>query len=106
MREIKFRAWNGKKMSSPFSLEDCCNECGTYKGVSVSQSKGFPMGGCKIMQFTGLKDVNNVDIYEGDKRRERMENYFDFIADDGTIFEKREKIGNIYENPELIHTST
>ena len=62
-REIKFRAWSleEKIMSKPFTLENCCNECGTYTGTSMAFKHGS-----LIMQYTGLKDKNGKEIYEGD----------------------------------------
>jgi len=60
-RPIKFRAWDGETMSKPFVLSDICNECGTYNGPT-----GHSMGECEIMQYTGLKDKNGKEIYEGD----------------------------------------
>lgn len=65
-REIKFRAWNGEQMSDPFTLEDCCNECGTYIGTQVSMPGSFRMDACEVMQFTGLLDKTGREIYEGD----------------------------------------
>ncbi len=53
MREIKFRAWypNRKEMSAPFPVE---------------MTHEFNADGYVLMQFTGLKDKNGKDIYEGD----------------------------------------
>ena len=56
-REIKFRAWIGdegqKEMSQPFSI---------FEGERVLN----PFFDEPIMQFTGLKDKNGTEIYEGD----------------------------------------
>ena len=55
MREIRFRIWDGiDYMSSSFSLQD------------IQQSKIQFTKDLAVMQFTGLKDENGKDIYEGD----------------------------------------
>ena len=54
MREIKFRAWDKEKksMSKNFSLDEI-----KPRTNLISQ---------ELMQFTGLKDKNGKEIYEGD----------------------------------------
>jgi uncharacterized phage protein (TIGR01671 family) len=56
MREIKFRAWNSeeKTMLKPFDLS-------SNPKYWCDNLKDYP-----LMQFTGLKDKNGVEIYEGD----------------------------------------
>jgi len=58
MREIKFRAWEpetemGKPGSMSYDQGFCLNQILINDGV-------------EIMQYTGLKDKNGKDIYEGD----------------------------------------
>ena len=68
MREIKFRAWDGKNIFIPFSLkdnilteeEDFSQEFETNDYLLAFPSKTI------FMQFTGLKDKNGKEIYEGD----------------------------------------
>ena len=101
MREIKFRAWNGVEMSEPFDLN---------KGDPDT----FPLG-LPLMQYTGLKDKNGKEIYDGDilknedYNRTRVMEWendvvpfcFDYYESPGDW----EIIGNIYENPELLKTN-
>lgn len=66
-REIKFRAWDKeeKKMFFPSSIswKDgimwCCDVLGNNRYESVIEK-------AELMQFTGLKDKNGKEIYEGD----------------------------------------
>ena len=57
MREIKFRTFKNNMMSKPFKF----GEAVCFTDGSISVGRGF-----ELMQFTGLKDVNGVEIYEGD----------------------------------------
>lgn len=58
MREFKFRVWDGEKYTIEPRLEvSLLNFPQTFSMV------GF---GRVIQQYTGLKDINGVEIYEGD----------------------------------------
>lgn len=69
MREIKFRAWN-KNLKKMYKIGQITLEKGTwnyepdnreYIGMSIPYQPSFV-----LMQYTGLKDKNGREIYEGD----------------------------------------
>ena len=116
MREIKFRAWfkgglNGEKeakMTDEFDFSDFDGEYFIPEGCYLVNME--------IMQFTGLKDKNGKEIYEGDildneGARQKYEVIFHngcFCISQGGIGyhifneKKVEVIGNIYENKDLL----
>lgn len=105
MREIRFRAWNKEKKEI------------VYRFFSIDNTNGLcwyqnPMENLPyiLMQYTGLKDKNGKEIYEGDIVYSTYYRHNIEIEDIFTMYkwfdypesEEFEIIGNIYENPELI----
>lgn len=116
MREIKFRAWD-KINKDMFNVESInFQESRVYKDT-VSYRE---FNNVDIMQYTGLKDKNGKEIYEGDivtlhngkykvifnskesrfvLRDDEFEMNIPFTNNNN---KRMEIVGNIYENPELM----
>lgn len=124
MREIKFRAWdkNHKEMMTDLVM----NFNGNLYCRDISKENTFYVRDVKheveLMQFTGLKDKNGKEIYEGDileiggdkfkgdviwndKFAEWKINHYNHslgLLLETMKYEDVEVIGNIYENKELL----
>lgn len=128
MRKFKFRAWDrvAKEMffcTKQFSI--AVSMCGSVIGYEENEEKSQEIvvydGRFIIEQFTGLTDVNGVEIYEGDivehngLLKEILFYEGSFIARTigyGALSDMSlirfatnrtfKVIGNIHENPELV----
>lgn len=139
MRTIRFRAWDKyhQKMCMVWEVRFSYNpddtDCGfePYAVVITPNTDTIVVNSenVELMQFTGLKDVNGVEIYEGDivigkepyyhtnvkgvveygalafafvGRAEDGERWCDTITNPNITEADVKVIGNIYENPELL----
>lgn len=125
-RLIKFRAWDGEKMDRCWKDGRLVIDASTGEAQKIGYgSAPFNISiphGLTLMQYTGLKDRNGVEIYEGDilsspsmpiSPVEFQRGSFNAVYADGSHDEWEaplwrysvEVIGNIYENPELLEAN-
>lgn len=136
-REIKFRAWNPETKQMVYELHGINVGSGvtaeiTNGALVVEYQRDRNWLMANVMQFTGLKDKNGTEIYEGDivesdpdffdspvrgrivysemhagfnvKYKEHMSHYKLHPHVDSPV--PWIVIGNIYEHPELLNANT
>lgn len=116
-REIKFRAWNKANKVMHLDLDPTSSPQYTSLNLYLDRIQTA----CVVMQYTGLKDKNGKEIYEGDLVFDEDGEYsktciiewsndnakfFGISVFDDEVYDMDEicgeVIGNIYENPELL----
>lgn len=119
-REIKFRVWKNKHMDyNPYWWGNDSDIYGSSTAMHINELiKEDQDDGIIYMQYTGLKDVNDKEVYEGDivrvktcSEEQGSFNEYDIIIKWNEEEAKynlpelcfsKEVIGNIYETPELL----
>lgn len=129
-RIIKFRAWDIKTKTMWHQHPTLsCFECLEHVDKDrVSFSDALNCTNFKIMQFTGFKDVNGKEIYDGDIFKDTFSGnglfykvFWDesaggwrykngnvsglFFTFEETTLEDCEVVGNIHQNPELMEAN-
>lgn len=141
MRDIKFRAWDkaSKQMlniglvdlddMTVYSAKSGDFRCSYQRKTKCSKNENFKdVKRLVFMQYTGLKDKNKKEIFEGDIFATDNNHNFTVIYEDARFIgvdgdrdgkgyvccvdscykdgsSSIEVIGNIYENPELLERS-
>lgn len=122
MRDIKFRAWVKDNMEiiyyDKLMFFNGSDEAIAFHKLETGYIDDYEVKtDFKLMQYTGLKDKNGEEIYEGDIVKDVNDEYYEIKFDDGCfivihdgnvieplseVAQDIEIIGNIYENPELL----
>lgn len=123
-RIITFRAWDKNKKKMLYLNHDDEGSWSSWGDIIFPYAQGD--GNLyDLMQYTGLKDKNGKEIYEGDVMQAKVTNashfkviwnydawrllrYCNGVEEEGNYYgfiENLEVIGNIYENSELLNFS-
>lgn len=106
-REIKFRAWDGKKMYLPeysdkedFHILPDGTIVETHEHGPDRHELTTPRGpNWLLMQYTGIKDKNGKDIYEGDILK--FHYFFGILGPNMGVAESEHELTGIIEFEEL-----
>ena len=118
MRIPKFRAWDKGKKQMVYGQFEYQIHWTSDRWVCEIHVDGMSKEESPLMQYIGLKDSKDVEIFEGDifkrpcfgepcekgEHIEKVESIHDLCNLDGIAqsSEDLEVVGNIHENPELL----
>lgn len=123
MRTVKFRAWS-VEFQHMIDHEGLILENGEWTGIADTYISNIGIQNLDLMQYTGLKDKNEVEIYSGDLLAFDAREWYrpDHEGKEDYVFEVKQDesgewmgagncmewnvfckvVGNIHQNPSLI----
>jgi uncharacterized phage protein (TIGR01671 family) len=107
MRHIKFRAWEVSNRQMNYDPRFIAWESAAGMPLyAINRAQQEP--DVVLMEYTGLKDKNGKDIYEGDILKGssggliKCEDALRALYSSAELAHHLEVVGNVYENPELL----